>query len=77
METVKISTSMNDFRQAFPSQSLEDVVNHLLEAAVESELRKQKPLQAEEILEKFKKIRDASPSTSNDEIRALRVEGRS
>jgi ketosteroid isomerase-like protein len=76
METVKISTPMHDFRQAFPSQSLETVVNHLLEAAIETELKKQKVSRAEEIREKFKKIRDASPHTSNDDIRALRDEGR-
>jgi Arc/MetJ family transcription regulator len=63
------------FAKAFPTESLEEALQRLLRAEVEGRTAPTAN-RGLEIIEALRTIRECSPSTSNDQIRALRNEGR-
>ena len=74
---IKILPSLlRDFQQVFPHDSIEAVIHKLLEDAIRSEKQKHSEKFTKNILEKAERIRNSGPSVSNDEIRALRNDGR-
>jgi len=63
------------FEKAFPGDTIEAAVERLLRAEV-SKRRPALTPRAQALLEKIRSIRESTPPTSNEEIRALRHEGR-
>ena len=62
------------FEKAFPAETLEQAVERLLRAEIERGQATAKGGQS--LLERARRLREKSPPTSNEEIRALRHEGR-
>jgi hypothetical protein len=77
MEMIKVTERLKrQYEQTFPAETVEQAVDRLLRAELEAANAKLKQARAKEIIEKIKHIRDGTPSTTNDEIWALRKAGR-
>lgn len=63
------------FEKAYPGETIEQAVERLLRAEV-AKRQQMSHSDSASLVEQFRRIREQTPSTSDEEIRALREEGR-